>query len=189
MSKVYEDAVRAAQYGPEVKQLLVHDHEFNVKPVERKWTGEKLIVRGQISHCIDLVTDDQVYYTIIVDNHRVIDIVKKIENGNTVKRLFGLGCAAGVIVLGILYPPGAPVLAGAAPALNEAVEAANNAVIGNWQQAADTLIAVIAAAMTTEKRPKSVPPVDPDPEGRKHIFGGCWCHQHHDHGSKLPDVR
>jgi hypothetical protein len=63
-----EEVIHAALYGPEVKKLKVYDHEFNVKPVERSRAGSRLIVSGQISHCLSLRPDDQVYYTIVLEN-------------------------------------------------------------------------------------------------------------------------
>lgn len=158
----YTRAITAALHGPEVKKLKIGRHEFNVKPVQRVWRGDALIAAGQLSHCLVGRRDDQVYYTIIIQGNRVSSIQNTTRNGDTLKKLFEFNHTIGSAVISVLCVPVGAVLGAATPVLADAVGAAERAVIGNWQQAADMIIAVIAVALAEERRPVPSPtPVKP----------------------------
>jgi len=126
-------ALRAALIGPEKKLLKVFGHEFNVKPVER--IGPTKAV-GQISHCLSLRPDDQVYYTIEKVNGTIRNIDVKINRGGIAPIAAPIISALGQYYGGVAIRPGQV----------EDVGRKLGAILdGSWERAAQALIGYIAA--------------------------------------------
>lgn len=52
----------AALKGPELKEVKINGHEFNIKPVSYRIHEDEIIVFGQLSHSLRFRTDDQIWY-------------------------------------------------------------------------------------------------------------------------------
>jgi hypothetical protein len=65
--KQFERAMKAALQGPQVKELKLAKHEFNVKPIRVETVQNGIKIFGDdghhISHCLAWRADDQVYYS------------------------------------------------------------------------------------------------------------------------------
>jgi hypothetical protein len=146
------EAVNAALRGPERKDITVKKHDFNVKPLTRKTEGAVLYAQGQISHRLFGQKDDQVYYTIAVSKGNVLYLSKRINRSKTLKKFFEWNHAIGSAVIGFWAPPVGLVLGAATPMLGDLLEKARRAVVKNWEQSADLIIAAIATAVSAETR-------------------------------------
>ncbi len=130
-----EDAMKAALKGPEKKKLKVFDHHFNVKPVEIKRDGARIIVNGQISHHLRWRRDDQVYYRIIKEGDKVIKVERNINRGGWAGIAAPIVAAVGTYFTGVPIPP-------------DEVEKVGRAIgkvqDGSWEGACDAIIANVA---------------------------------------------
>jgi len=66
-----QNAVNAALEGPELKDVNVYGHRWNVKPAQIEKNGSILRVTGQLSYRKQVVADDQIFYSIEIDNGEV----------------------------------------------------------------------------------------------------------------------
>jgi len=128
------EAVQAALVGPERKKLNIYDHEFNVKPAEQEKTNRRLVVNGHMSHHLAFRPDDQVYYTIVIEDAAIEEITRKISGWAP---LAGPVVSAAGAYFGVPIPP-------------DKVEAIGRdlgrAIDGTWEKAAEVIIANIAMA-------------------------------------------
>ncbi len=87
----FEKAMRAALFGPEVKELRLDEHEFNVKRVRVARASGGVLIDGQsgrhISHHLSFRPDDQVFYrAFVTDFGTVQDIQVNVKtSGQTLK--------------------------------------------------------------------------------------------------------
>ena len=130
-----ERAKNAAIYGPEQKKLKVFGHEFNIKKATISRFGNNYTVSGQISHCLKWRRDDQVYYTISIQNNKIVDVKHSINRGGWA-RLVGI---AGSLV-GAYF--GVPIDAKMVEDIHRRLA---SAVEGGWTGAADNIIYFIAS--------------------------------------------
>jgi len=127
-----EKAARHALYGPEVKKLKVMGHEFNVKKAKiTRSAGGMTTVTGQLSHCLTLRPDDQLYYTIRKSGTKVVSMDIKIDRG---------GLAVYVSKLANHFI-GHPTAVGSIESL---VRDLGRKVDGKWESSADLIVATIA---------------------------------------------
>jgi len=71
----FDKAMKAALSGPEAKKVKVDKHEFNVKKATTsgdRVSGRK--VKGQLSHCLALRDDDQIYYECKIQAGQMVSI-------------------------------------------------------------------------------------------------------------------
>lgn len=125
-----ERALKAALEGPEVKKLRIHGHEFNVKPVSIKVEGKKITVGGHISHHLSWRPDDQVHYTIQIEDRKILDINTEIDRGGWAGIAGPVGTAVGAY-FGVPIPP---------KAITEAGRAAGKLIDGSWEGACRFII-------------------------------------------------
>ena len=92
------NTIKAALQGPELKKVKISGHEFNVKPVSYRVHNGEITVFGQLSHCLALRDDDQVWYTFRKNGATLIPsdtkkmVVKKQDGGiiKTIEHLKGV---------------------------------------------------------------------------------------------------
>jgi hypothetical protein len=130
-----DDAMTAALKGPEKKKLKVYDHHFNVKPVEIKREGSKIIVSGHISHHLRWRRDDQVYYQIVKKGNKVISVKRQMARGGWA------GVAAPIVAAAGTYLTGKPIPPDKVEAIGRAIGRAQD---GSWEGACDAIIANVA---------------------------------------------
>jgi len=124
-------AASAALFGPEVKKLKVAGHEFNVKKAKITRNASGMVITGQLSHCLTLRPDDQLYYTIRKSGGKVTAMEIKINRG---------GLAVYVSKLANHFV-GHPV---AVDKIDSLVRALGRKVDGKWESSADLIVATIA---------------------------------------------
>lgn len=129
-----ERAMTAVFEGPEVKQLEVYDHEFNVKPAQINRDGNKVTANGQISHHITWRKDDQVYYTIVKEGDEVKSVEIKIARGGATPVLAPLISIAATYV-GVPVPP---------DKVEEVGRMLGRGIEGGWEEVAQVLVSNIA---------------------------------------------
>jgi hypothetical protein len=130
-----ETAVQSALNGPEKKKIKIFDHEFNIKQVEIIREGDRIIASGQISHVLRFRRDDQVYYRIIKEGDKIIEVSRDINRGGFA------GVAAPILAAGGSYFTGTPI---PPDEVEKVFRALGNAVDGSWESAADFIISSIA---------------------------------------------
>jgi hypothetical protein len=132
-------ALKAAKYGPEAKNLNIKGHDFNVKKYSRL-LGMETIIHGQISHCLAMRPDDQIYYQVHLSKQGGLKFIKvKIEEGGLTNLL-----APAVTVIGSYYT-GVPIPEAVVEAIGRKM---GEAVDGKgWRQVASYLIGEIALRM------------------------------------------
>jgi hypothetical protein len=143
-----EIAVNAALHGPEKKRLKVYDHEFNVKPAELSRRGARLTISGQISHHLTARRDDQVYYTIILENAVIQDIKKEIERGGVTPLAAPIVSVLAAYYGGIAVPPDQVATVG---------RALGKFYDGGWESAASIMITNIGLAVSAEESKQLLP--------------------------------
>ena len=74
-----QKAIHAALEGPEKQQLEVYGHKWNVKPASVRKEGNRVIVEGQISHSVRWTFDDQIFYTFVFEDQKLVKNDIKIE--------------------------------------------------------------------------------------------------------------
>ena len=80
-------ALWATFRGPEVKDLRVRRHDFNVKQAQfQRGPGGTLTINGQLSHCLRGRTDDQVYYSIRITGRTVTSVNLTIYRGGVLSQ-------------------------------------------------------------------------------------------------------
>ncbi len=137
-----ERAIQAALEGPEIKKLKIHDHRFNVKPLEiriKEENGTKTVTAtGHISHHLSLRPDDQIHYTIVIHDGRLMNVLDAdhiiIDRGG----LAGLAGPAGAAIAGAFGVPLSP------ETITDAGRAAGKLIDGSWEGACRFLIFNIA---------------------------------------------
>jgi len=124
-------AASAALFGPEVKKLKVAGHEFNVKKAKITRNASGMVITGQLSHCLTLRPDDQLYYTIRKSGGKVTSIQIKIDRG---------GLAPYVSKLANSFINQKFV----ADKVESLVRELGSRVDGKWESSADLIVASIA---------------------------------------------
>ncbi|MEP6951886.1 MAG: hypothetical protein ABI863_21535 [Ginsengibacter sp.] len=84
-----KSTIKAALQGPELKKANINGHEFNIKPVSYRIYKGEITVFGQLSHCLSLRVDDQVWYTFrkkgaIINPTKPNEMVVKKEEGGVI---------------------------------------------------------------------------------------------------------
>ena len=128
-------AMKAALKGPEKKLLKIFGHEFNVKPCQISRNGQKLIINGQLSHCLTLRPDDQFFYTIVKENGIVKDLTFKIDRGGAAPFVAPIISAVGTAILKV------PIPADKVEAVGHKLGQALN---GGWEEVAQLIASNIA---------------------------------------------
>ena len=130
-----EKAVNAALNGPEIKKHKVYDHKFNIKQIEITRLDGKIIINGHISHHLRFRRDDQVYFTIIKSEDKIIKLKRDINRGGWAPVAAPIVAALGTYYTGTPIPP---------EQVEEIGRSIGRAVDGSWEKAADAIIANIA---------------------------------------------
>jgi hypothetical protein len=97
-------AYRAALEGPEIQQLEVYGHKWNVKPASYSKQGDRITVEGQISHSVDWTFDDQIYYYFIFENKEITKSQVNIEERGWAELASPVASAVGAY-FGVPIPP------------------------------------------------------------------------------------
>jgi hypothetical protein len=148
-------AIQAALYGPEKKGVSIFSHGFNVKPAEFGRHGSKLTVTGQISHRLKSRPDDQLYYTIFLEQAVLKNIQSKIDRG-------GWTPIAAPIISGLAaYFGGVAVTPDQVASVGRAL---GRLYDGSWESAADLIVATIAVTVSAEESTKVPPPASDVPQ-------------------------
>lgn len=105
--------------------------QFNVKKATVTANARQTVIKGQLSHHLSFRPDDQVYYTIVKSNGKVISLDIKIDRG-------GLAPYASKFASFFI---GKELADGDLQAL---LQNLGRRVDGNWESAADLIIATIA---------------------------------------------
>jgi hypothetical protein len=175
----YEAAINAALYGPENKGITIHRHDFNVKKMSIDWTGSFAIAKGQISHRLWGRPDDQVYYTITINRQdfSVSNIITEVDQ-NPLADFIVLNHLIGSFIVGVFVPVAGAALTAAEPVVKEIARRAEDAAVGNWQEACRALISAIAAALSVAMAARAIT----KPSGQSHGGGYSGGHAHGTHG-------
>ncbi len=91
-------AISAATKGPEAKKVKIKQsnsskrHEFNIKPVSYRYFNQELTIFGQISHCLKLRKDDQIWFTFNKKGSQLTpsnsnEMIVELEDGGFVETL------------------------------------------------------------------------------------------------------
>ena len=72
MATSIEKALKAAMEGPEVKDLNVFGHDWNVKKAAVEKSGDTITVVGQISHNVRFSSDDQIHYEFVFEKEKIV---------------------------------------------------------------------------------------------------------------------
>jgi len=72
MATSIEKALKAAMEGPEVKDLNVFGHDWNVKKAKVEKNGDIITVVGQISHNVRFSSDDQIHYEFAFEKDKIV---------------------------------------------------------------------------------------------------------------------
>ena len=126
MATTIEKALKAAMSGPEVKDLNVFGHDWNVKKATVTKSGDTITVEGQISHNVAWSSDDQIYYEFVFKKNKLVKNNIKIDEKGWASIA---GKIIGVISGGII--PAADV-----ESLANRIE---NMAHGEWQMAGQQL--------------------------------------------------
>ncbi|QEG34242.1 hypothetical protein [Bythopirellula goksoeyrii] len=154
-----ELAAQHAINGPEVKKIKVMNHEFNIKKARVVRTDNSTTITGQISHHLSFRDDDQVYYTISKSNGRVTSIEIKIDRG-------GLAPYASQVAGKLL---GVKILE---EKIESTIRELGRSYDGNWESAADAIVATIALKYPDRSTGQSVTPAQRRPWGVQTAVNG-----------------
>jgi len=148
----YQTAVQAALHGPEVKEFdVAGGHKFNIKPLgDSVLYGDRIVVTGQISHCLHLQPADQCYYRIEVTKGSVLSISRSYNEPNAVKKIFEVAHAGGSIVISIFNPAVGAVLLASTDKLGDAIDKVNDLAVGDYKGVCDNLIGLIAIGLADQ---------------------------------------
>jgi hypothetical protein len=91
---VSQQVLNAAIFGPEIKEVEISGHEFNVKPVSIRIYRDELSVFGQLSHHLTGREDDQLFYSFrkkagVVSPNFAEGMILSIQEGGLLKTLLG----------------------------------------------------------------------------------------------------
>ena len=154
MSGEMELAVNAALYGPEKKGVSIFKHGFNVKPAQFVRNGSSLTLTGQISHRLTRRIDDQLYYTIVLEQAVVKDIQMRIDRG-------GWTPFAAPLISGVMRYFGVPVSPDQVASVGRAL---GRFYDGSWESVAALIVANLGVAVSAEESKQLPAPSGvPDP--------------------------
>lgn len=147
----YEAAVESALHGLEDQTIVSRDrrnrpHVFHLKTLRLDWTPTQVIARGHISYRRSDGRDDRAYFIILIArcDGSVVHLLGDL-NHRSLASLVQLQPLIGHLVSSAASQYGAASLASLT---KQIASRAEEVTLGDWQDAARTLIAVIAAVLS-----------------------------------------
>ncbi|HYW35215.1 MAG TPA: hypothetical protein VE868_07405 [Balneolaceae bacterium] len=129
-----QKAYHAAFEGPEVKKLKIYGHEWNVKKANIQKEADKVVIEGQISHCMAWSFDDQIFYNFVFDKGKLTKHNVKIEDRNWIELSAPIVSAVGAYI-------GVPISPDTA---DKVCNELDKIAYGDWKQAVQGLALDIA---------------------------------------------
>ena len=141
LSGAWQQALTAAETGPELQRLLLLEHHWNIKPLEivkiQDQTGSKVTIAGRISHNVRLQIDDQIDFVMVFENEALTKAEMTINEGG----ILGLS----IQVLQALDLLDEPTIA--LGNIEELIAKFDNQSFPEWQDAAEVVIAKLSLAI------------------------------------------